>query len=161
MGSQIVRLFGKAAQSVLLLVLLGLAGCTATGPVASEAKDHAAKLQAVPPDQAGLYVFRPHGFYGSAVLDELIVDGKSRTALGPGNYAFKLVKPGEHAIVVSCRCSKPAQMTLSTAPGKAYFVIVEGDFWRGPGDPSSKLTVVQPEEGRAALQDLRLVDWIR
>jgi hypothetical protein len=150
---------GRTAQWVLLLVVLGSGGCTTTGPVATKAKDDAAKAQVVPPDQAALYLVRPHGFYGSAVIYELIVDGGLRTKLGPGNYAFRLVKPGEHAIEVGCRCSRPAQMTLSTAPGKAYFVTMEGDFFRMPGDPTVKLTVLQPEEGRAALEDLRLVDW--
>jgi hypothetical protein len=161
MGSRRFRLFGQAVHGALLLALLGAGGCTTSGPVATQAKDQAAKLQSVPPDQAALYLLRPHGFYGSAVIYELIVDGESRTQLGPGNYAFKLVKPGEHAIVVGCRCSRPAQLTLPAAAGKAHFVRMEGDFFRMPGDPSVKLTVVPPEDGRAALQDLRLVDWIR
>ena len=162
MLSRIVRSsLGLAAPWILLLVVLASGGCTTTGPVATKAQDDAAKAQVVPPDQAALYLVRPHGFYGSAVIYELIVDGGPRTKLGPGNYAFELVKPGEHAIEVGCRCSRPARMTLSAAPGKAYFVTMEGDFFRMPGDPTVKLTVLPPEEGYAALQDLRLVDWIR
>ena len=160
MAWRMVRSLGRAAQCLLLLALLGSGGCAVTGPVATESMDHAAKVQVVPPDKAALYLFRPNSFYGQAVLDELIVDGEARTHLGSGNYAFRLVKPGEHAIVVNCGCSRPSQMTLPTEPGKAYFVSIAADFWRMPGDPTYKFTQLPPGEGRAALRDLHLVEWI-
>jgi len=152
---------GRAGLCFVLLALLGIAGCV-SGPVAPEAMDRAAKSQVVPPDQAALYLLRSNSFYGAAILKEVTVDGGSRTHLGPGNYALILVAPGEHRIsVVGCNCpgDTPAVMTLLTEAGKRYFVGVEGDFTRMPGDPASKLVIVPSEEGPAALKDLRLVRW--
>jgi len=161
MGSTIVQSLGRAGQCFLLVALLGVGGCV-SGPVAPEAMDRAAKSQVVPPDQAALYLFRPINFYGAGVLKELTIDGESKTYLGSGNYALILVAPGEHRIsVLGCNCpgDKPAEMTLPTEPGKRYFISVEGDFTRMPGDPASKLTQVGSDEGLVALKELRLVRW--
>lgn len=163
MNPKTVLSSGRAGLCVVLLAVLGVAGC-ASGPVAPEAMDRAAKSQVVPPDQAALYLLRANSFYGAAVLKELTVDGGSRTHLSPGNYALILVAPGEHRIsVVGCNCpgDRPAEMTLPTDPGKRYFVSIEGDFTRMPGDPASKLVLMPPEEGSAALKELRLVRWIQ
>lgn len=163
MGSKIAQSLGRAGLCCLLVALLGVGGCV-SGPVAPEAMDRAAKSQVVPPDQAALYLYRVNSFYGAAVLYEVTVDGGSKAHLGPGNYALILVAPGEHRIsVFGCNCpgDKPAAMTLPTDPGKRYFISMEGDFTRMPGDPASKLTQVPPEEGMAALKEMRLVRWER
>jgi len=120
--------------------------------------DRAAKSAVVPEGKAALYIMRS---YGNFVLYKIVVDGQSETLLAPGNYAFKLVSPGTHAILVDCGCNRTNQTSIETRSGQEHFVSVEALSRRGINDPVAGFTELAPTKGREALGELRLVRWMR
>ena len=145
------RLFTLGAW---LATCLAISGCAANGPLAPEDMDRAAKSAVVPEGKAALYIMRS---YGKLVLYKIVVDGQSETVLAPGNYAFKLVSPGTHAILVDCGCNRTNQTSIETRSGREQFVSVESNSSRGGAD----FTELAPTKGREALGELRLVRWMR
>lgn len=138
-----------------LVTCLAVAGCAASGPLAPEDMDRAAKSAVVPEGKAALYIIRPDYSYGSLVLFKIVLDGQSETVLGPGNYAFKLVSPGTHAILVECACAN--RISIETRSGQEHFVSVEPNSLTGGED----FTELAPTKGREALKKERLVRWLR
>ncbi len=103
-------------RHLLLLSLLGLsAGCAAaTAPKIPFTK--------VPPnpDKAVIYLYRPAGFVGSALMPKVSC-GSETVALGPGNYHAFIAAPG-HVQCASSYYENSAAVDLDLKPGQDYYV---------------------------------------
>ncbi len=86
--------------SFALVVLAGalLAGC-ASGNLAPEAAQLAAKTYQVPFGKSSIYYYRAGQFFGSDVLSEVYLDGELIAVVGPGNFVRMDVEPGKQTIL--------------------------------------------------------------
>jgi hypothetical protein len=132
-------------QSGRSLILLGLAGCAASGP-----PFHAVALQ---PTQAVIYIYRPQvGYAGSAIGLDILCDGKRVGTLCDNGYIYAVVSPGQHT--VNCQTETLSQITYDFEAGKSYYIeasVVLGFFEGRP-----KLTMVPEDTGKLAILSTNL-----
>ncbi len=109
-------------KCVLFLALgIFLSGCAATVPVMEDKFDADAKSFKTEKNKANIYVVREDAFAGSAVLFQVLIDGKVRGAIAPGTYLLFKVKPGSHSVAVITQ-ENAESVKISARTGKNYFV---------------------------------------
>ncbi|MDH3275161.1 MAG: DUF2846 domain-containing protein [Gammaproteobacteria bacterium] len=114
-----------ACRAYLIAVaMLLVSGCAATIELASPEEDVAAKLFAAPEGKANLYVTRKDQFTGSAVLFQVVVDGRVEGGLAPGTYRMITVEPGRHIVSVTTAENQSTQK-IDAVAGKCYFFEVK------------------------------------
>lgn len=106
------------------VVLLLVSGCAATVELAAPDEDTAAKLFNPPQDKANLYITRKSGFAGSAILFQVVVDGRVEGGLAPGTYRVVSVQPGRHVVSVTTAENQSTQ-TVDAVAGECYFYEVK------------------------------------
>jgi hypothetical protein len=79
-----------------------LAFSCATGKPMTPDEQQVAQTFALPnnPSVTRVYIVRPPGFVGSAVLTQVLVDGRMAGAVGPGNYFVLDLPTGEHVFAL-------------------------------------------------------------
>lgn len=112
-------LAGLSAVAMLLA-----SGCAATVELAAPDEDTTAKLFNPPQDKAGLYITRKSGFAGSAILFQVVVDGRVEGGLAPGTYRVVSVQPGRHVVSVTTAENQSTQ-TVDAVAGECYFYEVK------------------------------------
>ncbi|WP_175483513.1 DUF2846 domain-containing protein [Amphritea atlantica] len=76
---------------VLIITVLGLYGCSATGPVFKP-------VETTSHDRATVYIYRPYVFFNAGGWPEIYVDEKKLFALKNQGYGVVHLRPGEHQI---------------------------------------------------------------
>ena len=117
------RNYWKAWKAIPVAFLL--TAC-ATVPMTSETLDTAGKSFSVPPDKANIYVVRTSAL-GSAVLIELIFDGKNVGSLATKTYHLLTVEPGQHTVAVSTLEGR-GHVILNAEVGESYFLDAEPEM---------------------------------
>jgi uncharacterized lipoprotein YajG len=156
----IFRKFADTAAwkvAVCALAILLVSGCAATVELASTSEDEAAKTFVTPQGEANIYVTRKDKFTGSAVLFQVVVDGRVEGGIAPGTYHVVTVTPGTHSVSVTTAENQSTQQVDAVA-GQNYFFEVKPKM----GWMSARVEVVQlsEEEGRAAVAENSLAEDI-
>ena len=112
----------------------------------------------IPAKKSLVYIVRPYSYVASAQQYKININGKDVEVIKTGTYFSYLVPSGNVNISAETEASilnfglgllmmeKPT-LTLSTLPGKTYYINVEYTFSGGP-----KLTQVSPQEGKPLVQ---------
>lgn len=152
-----------AANSYLMVfagavAVLLVSGCAATIELASTHEDAAAKSFVPPPGEANIYITRKDQFAGSAVLFQVVVDGRVEGGIAPGTYHVVAVKPGPHSVTVTTAENQSTQKVEALA-GENYFFEVKPKM----GWMAARAEVVQLSEsdGRAAISENLLAQDIQ
>ncbi len=108
----------------VVAVSLLLISCAATVPVMTDEYD--AQAEAFEPKQgeANIYVVRDGSFAGSAVLFQIMLDGKIKDSVAPGTYLLLEVNGGPHTVAVMTR-ENVDRVRLEARAGSNYFIEVE------------------------------------
>lgn len=77
-------------------------------------------LEQVPPEQAVVYVYRPRGFAGSAVVYTVNANGVPISKLPTGSYFTYVTAPGE--IEFSAKTEVTNSIVVSAQAGGTYYV---------------------------------------
>lgn len=140
------------------IAILVLSGCAATVELASTTEDEAAKTFIPPQGEANIYVTRKSQFTGSAVLFQVVVDGRVEGGIAPGTYHVVPVKPGTHSVTVTTAENQSTQQVDAVA-GENYFFEVKPKM----GWMSARVEVVRltESEGQAAIAENSLAKDIQ
>jgi hypothetical protein len=146
--------FGDFRRGVALLLVgaavVVFAGCAAV-PMASLDQDAEAKKFDVPADKARIYVYRNESI-GGAVPMTVSLDGRVMGRTAMQTYFMWDVPPGKHT--VTSHAEDVSNLTLETAPGKAYYVWQEVKM--GMWFARSLLQQVDEKTGRAGVLECKL-----
>lgn len=139
--------------TVLCWALAALAGCAGMG-----SQDMAYREPVYPAaaaDEAIIYVYREPGMFGAALSWDILVDGESVGTVYQGTYLWHRVSPGEHTVRVRHN-SHISERTIRAEPGREYYIEqrVKGGFWTA----FPLLSIVDPDEGSQAVQNLRYLE---
>jgi Protein of unknown function (DUF2846) len=131
-------------QRILYLVCIVLLSACVSVPKASQEDQAAAKLFAVVPSKAQLYIVRPSS-YAMAVLYQVSVDGRIVGSLAAKTFLVQTLAPGSHSVSFFNSTSQES-MTLEVGPDKIYYLRVGAN----PGSMSNRarFKLVTDEEGR-------------
>lgn len=134
----------------MLLIALLLAGCVQLPP--SPAELQSKKFENLP-DKSVIYVVRTS--MDSSELSGLALDGSAQITTYRGTYYRWEVAPGTHR--VAGMMSAHESVTLTTAPGKIYFLehTVLGTPRSGP--QSTWIRVISEQDGRALVMRSQLL----
>ena len=109
---------------VLVVTGMFLSGCVATVPMMEDSSDAQAKQFKPQKGKANIYVAREDTFAGSAVLLQVLLDGKVQGAVAPGTYLLFSVSPGSHSVAVITQ-ENAESATIAAQAGQNYFIEVE------------------------------------
>ena len=141
----------KFRYLILCGLSLFLTSC-ASVPMASTAEDTAAKQFGSTTSKANVYVYRGAGV-GTALLVQIIMDGRITGSLAPNTYQKLALSPGSHTISTGGAFGNVASATLHAQGGRNYF------YKTGPTMglvmPRVKLEQVDEQTGRAAVMKLK------
>lgn len=138
--------------AVVLVVLLGLAGC-ASVPMGDAAQDTRLKSFAAKPGVAGIYVYRNESF-GAAIRMDVEVDGKPIGQTAAKTYLFKEVAPGTHT--VTSKSENADSLVIEAVAGRLYYIWQEVKW--GLMFAGTKLNLMSEEEGRKGVLETRLAE---
>ena len=148
------------SRASLALVLAGalLAGC-ASGNLAPEAAQLAAKTYQVPSGKSSIYIYRAGQFFASAVLSEVYLDGELIAVVGPGNFVRMDVEPGKHTILSKgggVNPPIPAKTVIDARANRNHFV----GMWMVMGWSTNtiKQKIVSDEQGTNDLKRSKMVE---
>ncbi len=135
----------KAARllvaGVFVVLALGGVGCA-----------HGSKAQMfsplteMAPDQGVVYVYRPKGFVGSAVVYKVHANGTPVSALPPGRY---FVYQGVGPVEFSAKTEIRTAVTIDIQPGQTYYI--KGGVLPGAFIGNALLQQVTPDRGEAEI----------
>ena len=117
----IIGTFKTLAIATLSLFLIS---CTATVPLMPDRFDEEAETFEPQAGVANIYVVRDGRFAGSAVLFQIMLDGKIKGSVAPGTYLLLEVGDGSHTVAVMTR-ENVDRVRLETRTGSNYFIEVE------------------------------------
>jgi hypothetical protein len=129
---------------IAVLVTLLLAGC------ASGARYQ--RIEHIPEGKALVYVYRPSGFAGSAVVYDVRVGDTAVGTLKSGSY-FTYVASAPSELELWARTEAKSSITLDLKPGGVYYVrggTSIGFLWGRP-----RLEIVSAEIGAKEIADCR------
>lgn len=145
-------MFKKLAMISLSAALF--TGCAAVVPMAEPDSSDAAKQFSAPAEgQAGLYIYREHGF-ADELKKDLWVDGECLGESAQQVFFYTTVEGGKEHTIATESEMQDNQLVLMTESGKNYFVrqyiklgiVVEG----------ANLEQVDEETGQQAVSQLEL-----
>ena len=116
-----VEAFKSVAVAVVSLMLIS---CAATVPVMTDEYDAQAEMFDPKQEGANIYVVRDGRFSGSAVLFQIMLDGKIKGSVAPGTYLLLEVGAGSHTVAVMTR-ENVDRVRLEAMAGSNYFIEVE------------------------------------
>lgn len=130
----------------ILLGIIGvfLSGCAATVPVMEDKFDAQAESFKPPRGKANIYVVREDTFVGSAVLLQVLLNGRVQGAVAPGTYLLFSVSPGSHSVAVITQ-ENAESVTIQARSGKNYFIDVEPVM--GWAAARTSVKQISPKEG--------------
>lgn len=115
----------------------------------------------IPAKKSLVYIVRPYSYVASAQQYKININGKDAAVIKTGTFFPYLVPSGNVNISAETEASilnfglgllmmeKPT-LTLSTLPGKTYYINVEYTFSGGP-----KLTHISPQEGAPLVKEAK------
>ena len=109
------------------------------------------------PGKARLYVFRPPGFAGSAVVLQVAIDGRIVGATAPGTFVMIEVDPGRH-VVSSQTAENLTSVPITVEAGRLYFIRQEPRF--GLASARVSLEQANENEGRDAVLKSGMVQGV-
>ncbi len=153
----------------LILVLVGflvLTGCAKDPQVIKKTSLQQEKIY-IPPNKSLLYIVRPSRYGGSANRYKISIKGRHAADMATGTYFSYLVPSGNVDVSADTVPSilnfglalafmgKP-KLTLTTIPGKIYFVNVGVSFSGGP-----TLTNVKTQVGEPLIKKTKKIEAIQ
>lgn len=101
-----------------LIPVLLLASCISAK--ISNTELHQIKTMKPAPDQALVYVVRPEGYWGAAILFEVTCDNKLLGSTRGKNFLYVQLPPGPHRFVTTAE--NKSEFLLTAVAGKTYFL---------------------------------------
>ena len=138
----------KALNRITLFCLLLAASGCASVPMSSLSADKEGKSFVVPPDRSAIYLYR-NELFGGAMRLTVALDGRLAGQTAADTYFLWIVKPGEHRL--DSMAENASSITITTAPGKAYFVWQE--IKMGLWTARTQLHEVDEHTGRQAVNE--------
>lgn len=133
-----------------VFMLSALAGC-ASVPMGSDKQDAALKTFTVPPDRAGIYIYRNESF-GASVKMDVAVDGKPLGQTAAHTYLYEQVSPGVH--VVTSTAENTDNLKVDAKAGTVVFIWQEVKM--GILYARNKLHLMSTSEGEAGVDQTSL-----
>lgn len=137
--------------------LLFVSGCAATVELAAPMQDDAAKTFVAPDGKANIYVTRENQFKGSAILFQIVVDGRVKGGIAPGTYHLVSVDPGLHSVSVTTAENQSTEHVDAVA-GQNYFFEVKPKM--GWAAARAEVVPMSESEGRAAITENAMAEGI-
>jgi len=145
----------RLLPSLLLLLLpLGLAGCSGVGKMPVQFDDYARRLEP-PAEQALVYVVRPSNA-GKIMRFTVQCDGDSIGATGGKRYIYTLQPPGAHVFV--SRAENKSELPIVLEAGQTYYL--EQKIKMGIFSARANLERIPDAEGREKLAKCALSEEI-
>ena len=142
---------------VCAAALLLVSGCAATVELASPMQDEAAKTFVAPEGKANIYVTRKEQFTGSAVLFQIVVDGRLQGGIAPGTYHLVAVDPGRHSVSVTTAENQSTEQVDAVAGQNYFFEVKPKMGWMAA---RAEVVPMSESEGRAAIAENALAESI-
>ena len=139
--------------SLVVLVLLGLAGCAKTSKAPTESSDAAKGFEAVD-DKGVVYLYRRGRAVGAAMATQIQINGQDAGGTGPGTFFRWELKPGTYVFSAKTDESSAA-VEVEVAAGKLYFV--ENNQRIGLSSGRVSLDLRDESKGISAVQGLKLL----
>ncbi|MHB1700861.1 MAG: DUF2846 domain-containing protein [Acidobacteriaceae bacterium] len=133
-----------------IFMLSALAGC-ASVPMGSAQQDAALKTFTVPPDKAGIYIYRNESF-GASVKMDVAVDSKPIGQTAANTYLYEQVSPGMH--VVTSKAENTDSIKVDAKAGTMVFIWQEVKM--GILYARNKLHLMSTSEGEAGVNETHL-----
>jgi hypothetical protein len=152
----------KIYLSLIVLLLIFLQGCSATGPKFSS-------VSYVGPNETLIYVYRNSAFLKGGTYPFVYIDGEEIGPLKNGGYVKASVPPGEHRVTIDGQIfpgdwmQKPINLYVKTSSEKPTFI----KLWLGNAEviPASYITlassnaaVVAPEYALEQIKECNYSD---
>lgn len=134
----------------ILLTVLLLAGCAQLPPTPEDIQ--ARKMESLP-DKSVIYVVR--SAMDSREISGLVLDDRAQIATLGGTYYRWEVAPGMHRVAGFASANE--SVTLTTAPGKIYFLEHTVNGTRRSGPQSTWLREINEQDGRALVARSQLL----
>lgn len=146
---------GIVLAGVCIAALLLVSGCAATVEMATPELDQAAKTYVPSEGHANIYVTRKDQFTGSAVLFQVVVDGRMLGAIAPGTYHMMSVEPGRHVVAATSMENQSSQKIDAEAGHCYFFEVTPKSGWM-----AARVDVAPMSEaaGRAAVAENSLAE---
>ena len=141
---------GYAKLCLGIATILLISGCAATTELATPEADAAAKTFIPVEGTANIYVTRKNQFTGSAVLFQVIVDGRVKGGIAPGTYHLATVDPGRHSVSVTTMENQSSQ-TIDAVAGESYFFEVKPKM--GMMAARAEIIPMTKDEGKVAIAE--------
>ncbi len=140
------------------VVLAGalLAGCDASGRLATEAAQLNAKSYVVPAGKSSIYYYRTRHFIEVDVLAEVSLDGEFIAAVGVENFIRMDVEPGRHVILSEGGNSIPVKTVIDAGANRNHFI--QMGIVMGWTQNFIELNIVSEEKGIKDLTNFKLVE---
>lgn len=153
----------RSLRTALVLVGSLVAGCavvpTATVPMASVRLDRQAKTFSPRPGKANIYVYR-RGVVGSAVMLQVLVDGRYAGLLARDTFQTLSVAPGRHTVEIVAVPGMPPitepDARIVVSAGEDYFFAVRMHL--GLTKANVKLAAIGQAQGRRTVSSLGLAE---
>lgn len=150
--------FGSYLTRLLPIVVFFLISCAAQVPLMSKSQDISAKVDALPPEMAALYVYRESTFCAQKALFSVAIDGRIVGWNANNTYYKLLLSPGFHELEAfgiveqltgGTVIFSNSKLALNLAEGSSYYVSQYSCL-------NDKLRQVTNAEGGEALNSMHL-----
>ncbi|HBH27117.1 MAG TPA: hypothetical protein DDX54_06935 [Rhodospirillaceae bacterium] len=140
----------KTRFFLCFLACAALAACATPVTLDLEEHDRPFDESTVGPEQGIVYFYRERAYAGIARSMYIAHDGKRIGALNNGSYFAYPADPGAHVFSAEDGLRDDVSRRLLVEPGETYYIrgSIEFGFW----DARPDITIVAPEEGRAAIE---------
>ncbi len=133
-------------KTIVLVLSLFLVSC-ASVPMDSPQKDQQLKVFNAPQGKAGIYIYRPYAYVGSAGSSEVLIDGDKVGELVTNTYLYIEVSTGRHVVTAQYGGSIP----LDVVSGKLFFVSATVGF------AGTNVKLENDADGKAGVMNCALV----
>lgn len=126
---------------VLALLIEGIASTSATGQ------------STVSSDKVRVHVYRYKQYVGKGLRPSIYCDEVDVARLQSGRFVVLALTPGKHKFRSN---DKQSQLEMDLKPGQEYYIRVDlaTGFFKGHG----RLTLVQPEQGKGEVTQMKAAD---
>ena len=137
-------------QLLVIVIAFVLASC-ASVPMGDARQDAALKTFSIPPDKAGVYVYRNESM-GAAIKMDVEFDGQAIGQTAANTYLYKEVSPGRHTI--TSKAENTDSVEVDAKPGTLSYIWQEVKM--GIMYARTKLHIVNELEGKKGVLETKL-----
>lgn len=110
-------------------------------------------------DKALVYFYREGRFEGGGTGYHIFEDGRELGSMSNGSFFYVYATPGEHVYELHVPLAMPIQRRVALAAGNTYYL--QGGFYAGAISANLTFSVMNEQEGAAALDHLKMRDALK